>query len=92
MTEEEIQDKFKELKDWRRNNSTIQKEFQFNDFREAFAFMTSVALFAEKIDHHPDWSNSWNKVTVSLTTHDKKSLTSKDFQLAKLLDSIIRTH
>lgn len=64
----------------------IRKSFKFRSFVEAFGFMTECALAAEKLDHHPDWSNSYSRVDVKLTTHAKKQLTDRDFFLAVLMD------
>lgn len=64
----------------------IRKCFKFRSFVEAFGFMTECALAAEKLDHHPDWSNSYSRVEVKLTTHAKKQLTDRDFKLAALMD------
>ena len=61
----------------------------FGDFRQAFAFMTEVALLAEKADHHPEWSNVYNKVSIKLTTHDAGGLTAKDVALAKQIDVVL---
>ncbi len=66
----------------------IGKTFRFKDFGEAFAFMTRVALEAEKADHHPDWSNAWNKVDISLTTHSAGGVTANDVALARRIDEI----
>ena len=66
----------------------IRRSFRFKDFSEAFAFMTRVALAAEKVDHHPDWSNVWNKVDILLTTHDAGGLTGRDVDLARTIDSL----
>ena len=66
---------------------SIAREFGFVDFQKAFQFMTLCAQYAEKIDHHPDWSNSWNKVSVKLTTHSAGALTALDVQLAKVMDA-----
>jgi 4a-hydroxytetrahydrobiopterin dehydratase len=66
----------------------IGKSFRFKDFGEAFAFMTRVALEAEKADHHPDWSNAWNKVDISLTTHSAGGVTANDVALARRIDEI----
>ncbi len=68
----------------------LEKEFRFSGFVEAFAFMTGVALEAEKLNHHPDWSNVYNRVTVHLTTHDAGGLTELDFALAKAADRLSR--
>jgi 4a-hydroxytetrahydrobiopterin dehydratase len=64
----------------------IAREFVFIDFKQAFEFMTLCSQYAEEIDHHPDWSNSWNKVEVELTTHSAGALTTLDIQLAKTMD------
>ena len=69
------------------SGKTIARVFAFTNFKQAFEFMTLVAQYAEEIDHHPDWSNSWNKVTVKLTTHSVGTLTKLDVQLAKAMDT-----
>jgi len=66
----------------------IRRSFRFRDFSEAFGFMTRVALQAEKVDHHPDWSNSWNRVDVSLQTHSASGVTALDIALAAVMDGI----
>lgn len=66
----------------------IVRAFRFSDFNAAFGFMTRVALLAEKADHHPDWSNSWNKVEVALTTHDAGGVTARDIALARSIDGL----
>ena len=78
------------LPGWTRDTErdAIHKRFIFRDFGEAFAFMTRVALEAEKADHHPDWSNVWNKVDILLTTHDAGGLTARDVALAKKIEAI----
>jgi 4a-hydroxytetrahydrobiopterin dehydratase len=67
----------------------IRREFQFRDFNEAWGFMTRVALLAERQDHHPDWSNVWNRVTIELTTHDAGGLSSRDVKLASAIDALV---
>lgn len=75
---------------WQEKNNTLYKEFKFNDFSEAFAFMTRVALAAEKMDHHPKWTNEYNKVEMWLSTHDAGDVvTEKDKNLAKIVDGLI---
>ena len=68
------------------NRDAITREFVFADFNRAFAFMTQVALAAEKADHHPEWSNVYNKVRVTLSTHDAGAVTQKDLDLARFAD------
>ena len=78
-----------QLPDWTYDpsRSAIARSFRFRDFNEAFAFMTRVALAAEQADHHPEWSNDWNKVDILLTTHSAGGLTAKDVALAKRIDA-----
>ena len=78
------------LKDWSLRNNTINRDFKFKTFVEAFSFMTAVALEAEKLNHHPDWNNSYNKVSISLTNHETKSITQLDFDLAVTIDKIFK--
>lgn len=77
------------LPQWRvdaKRGGTITREFSFSDFVQAFAFMTQVALVAEKRNHHPEWSNIYNRVTITLTTHDAGGLSMNDIELARLID------
>jgi 4a-hydroxytetrahydrobiopterin dehydratase len=67
----------------------ISHDFKFKDFSEAFGFMTRVALLAEAADHHPEWSNVYNKVTITLSTHDAGGLTEKDVALAEAIDQLL---
>ena len=71
------------------DRDAIHKSFKFKDFSEAFGFMTRVAFVAEKMDHHPEWANIYNKVEVTLTTHDAGGVTQKDLTLAKAMDALI---
>lgn len=74
---------------WQEENNKLYKKFCFNNFSEAFAFMTRVAIEAEKINHHPYWCNVWNTVEIWLNTHDEGNIvTKKDFELAKKIDAI----
>jgi 4a-hydroxytetrahydrobiopterin dehydratase len=76
---------------WTEENNKLYKKFQFKDFNEAFAFMTSVALLAEKADHHPTWTNTWNTVEIWLSTHDAGNVvTQKDRDLADQIDAAIK--
>ncbi len=71
-----------------RGRDAIQKSYRFKNFNEAFAFMTRVALVAEKMDHHPEWFNVYNRVDITLSTHDAGGLSERDIALAKFIDSI----
>lgn len=74
---------------WEEKNNKLQKNFEFKDFTRAFSFMTRVAFAAEKMNHHPEWSNVWNKVSISLSTHDAGDVvTEKDRKLADAIDKI----
>ncbi|HXA02540.1 MAG TPA: 4a-hydroxytetrahydrobiopterin dehydratase [Cytophagaceae bacterium] len=74
---------------WKEENNILTKSFKFKDFKEAFGFMTKVALIAEKMDHHPNWSNVYNKVEIQLTTHDAgNKVTDKDRKLAEAIDKL----
>jgi 4a-hydroxytetrahydrobiopterin dehydratase len=77
---------------WRKKGSTITRTYQFKDFAAAMRFVTAVAKLAEKAWHHPDIAISWNKVTLSLTTHDEGGLTEKDFDLAEKVDRLSKAY
>lgn len=75
---------------WTETNNSLQRTFTFKDFSEAFAFMTRVALLAEKHDHHPEWSNVWNRVEITLRTHSAGNVvTDKDRKLAEEIDKLV---
>ena len=73
---------------WDEARDAITKRFRFADFSAAFGFMTRVAIAAERADHHPEWSNVWNRVDILLTTHDAKGLTAKDVALAREIEAL----
>jgi len=75
---------------WPETGKKISKTFEFKDFKEAFGFMTQVALKAEQMNHHPEWFNVYNKVKIELTTHDAGGVTEKDHELSKFIDSIVK--
>jgi 4a-hydroxytetrahydrobiopterin dehydratase len=79
-----------QLPDWQLKHTpdAIHKSFKFKNFNAAFGFMTRVALLAEKLDHHPEWSNVWNKVEITLTSHDAGGLTQRDVTMAGAIDSL----
>jgi 4a-hydroxytetrahydrobiopterin dehydratase len=75
---------------WIEDNNSLYRKFEFRDFSEAFAFMTRVALEAEKMNHHPTWTKVWNKVEIRLNTHDAGDIvTDKDHKLAKKIDALL---
>lgn len=75
---------------WEETNNTLHKRFEFKNFSEAFAFMTRVALLAEKHNHHPYWTNVWNTVDIYLNTHDAgDTVTDKDYRLAEAIDNLL---
>ena len=74
---------------WTIENEHLRREFVFEDFAQAFGFMTKVALLAEELDHHPNWENVFNKVSISLTTHDLGGLSSLDFELAHKINAVL---
>jgi 4a-hydroxytetrahydrobiopterin dehydratase len=86
-------DKNKNLKNtamWKEQNNQLNRDFEFKNFIDAFAFMSKVALVAEKMNHHPNWSNVYNKVSISLCTHDAgNTITEKDRQLAAAIDKLM---
>jgi 4a-hydroxytetrahydrobiopterin dehydratase len=88
LSEMEISTELGKLTGWRVVNGNLHRVFEFKDFSAAFGFMTRAALVAEKMDHHPDWSNVWNKVTVDLSTHSAGGLTKNDFELAGKMEQI----
>ncbi len=88
LSDAEIQDALTRLPGWSLANGRLHREFRFADFVHAFGFMATAAIAIEKRDHHPEWLNVYNRVTVDLTTHDAGGVTSKDVSLAELLDSI----
>jgi 4a-hydroxytetrahydrobiopterin dehydratase len=76
---------------WQEQNNKLYRKFEFKNFSEAFAFMTRVALEAEKMDHHPEWTNVYNRVEMWLSTHDAGDVvTDKDRQLAKKIDALVK--
>ena len=74
---------------WQEKNNSLYRKFEFKDFSEAFGFMTRVALLAQSANHHPEWSNVYNRVTIKLTTHDACGLSDKDVALAEAIDQLI---
>jgi 4a-hydroxytetrahydrobiopterin dehydratase len=91
LSEEERADALDALDEWDYDEArdAITRSFTFADFVEAFGFMSRVALLAEKADHHPEWSNVWNRVDILLTTHDAGGLSERDVEMANAIDALI---
>jgi 4a-hydroxytetrahydrobiopterin dehydratase len=91
LSEAERADALDGLSDWDYNEArdAITRSIVFTDFAEAFGFMTQVALIAEKMEHHPEWTNVWNRVEITLTTHDAGGLSERDIELADAIDAIL---
>ena len=92
LTDAEVSALLSEFPDWtlREDGKAIVRTFRFADFNEAFGFMTRVAIYADKADHHPEWFNVYNRVEVRLTTHDAGGLTERDIALATVADAAAR--
>ncbi|MGH9664336.1 MAG: 4a-hydroxytetrahydrobiopterin dehydratase [Bryobacteraceae bacterium] len=88
LSEAEIQKSLTALPGWTAAGGKLHREFKFPDFVFAFGFMATAALAIEKLGHHPEWTNVYNRVAVDLSTHDAGGITTKDFDLALLLDAI----
>ena len=91
LTEAERNDALGALPEWRlrEDGLAIERALKFKDFNEAFGFMTRVALLAEKHDHHPEWSNVYNRVAITLTTHDAGGLSARDVAMARAIDALV---
>ena len=88
LNQKQIDHKFKDLEGWilNKNIQLISKSYKFNDFKEAFLWMTYISEEAERLNHHPEWKNVYNTVEIILTTHDVSGLSNKDFLLANFMD------
>ncbi|HEV2054137.1 MAG TPA: 4a-hydroxytetrahydrobiopterin dehydratase [Methylomirabilota bacterium] len=91
LTDTEVAARFAALPGWALAAGKLHKAFVFGDFVEAWGFMSAVALVAETMGHHPEWSNVWNRVTVDLTTHDAGGISALDFDLATRMDTLAGT-
>lgn len=89
LSQAEIEQELKNLSGWKIVNKKLHKEFQFESFNQAFGFMTRSAMEIEKMNHHPEWFNVYNKITIELTTHDAGGITKNDVNLAKILNSLV---
>jgi 4a-hydroxytetrahydrobiopterin dehydratase len=88
LTDEALQAALRELPAWGLQHEKLHREYRFHDFAHAFGFMTTAAIEIEKRNHHPEWLNVYNRVTVDLTTHDSNGITQKDVDLAHLLEQL----
>lgn len=88
LSSDQISQRLADIEGWELTGDTITRTFQFANFVQAFGFMASAAIMAEKMNHHPEWSNVYNKVTVNLTTHDAGGLTDLDFKLAAKMSDL----
>ena len=89
LSDQEITERLKSLTSWKLVNGKLNRSLAFKDFNKAFEFMSKVAIVCEEINHHPEWSNTYNKVEISLSTHDAQGITQKDFNLAQRIENLI---
>jgi len=89
LSELEIGEELKQLSEWSVKNDKLHKEFKFDNFNQAFGFMTRAAMEIEKMNHHPEWFNVYNRITVELTTHDAGGITKNDVNLARILNALV---
>ncbi len=88
LSENELQTALQLLPGWTIQDAKLHREYRFPDFAHAFGFMATASIFIEKMNHHPDWSNVYNRVTVDLSTHDVNGITQNDVELARRLEAI----
>ena len=89
LSQEEIDEELKNLPGWSVVNDKLRREIQFDSFNQAFGFMTMAAMEIEKMNHHPEWFNVYNKLVIELTTHDAGGITRNDINLARILNSLL---
>ncbi len=89
LTTEEINTALASLKGWTINENSIEKKYVFKDFNQAFGFLSRIALYSEKVNHHADWSGVYNKVNIKLSTHDAGGVTQTDIDFAKVIDTYL---
>ena len=89
LTEDEIRTRMGELPGWEYLEGKLHRELRFKDFAQAFGFMTALALVAEKMNHHPDWSNVYHRVVIDLSTHDVGGVSDRDFELATVVNEFV---
>lgn len=89
LSQEEIDEELKNLPGWSVVDEKLHREIEFDSFNQAFGFMTRAAMEIEKMNHHPEWFNVYNKLTIELTTHDAGGITKNDISLARILNSLV---
>lgn len=89
LSEQEATKKLENLEGWEYKDEAIHTSFEFEDFKEAFSFMARIAFEAEAQQHHPEWSNIFNQLNISLSTHDAGGVTEKDFKMAQVINEIL---
>jgi len=89
LTEFEINARLSALEGWEFENEAIHTSLEFDNFKDTFSVMTRIAFEAEKMNHHPDWSNVYNTLSISLSTHDASGVTEKDFEFAKIINELV---
>lgn len=89
LSESHITEQMKNLDGWEYSDNAIHTTIEFQDFKDCFSVMTRIAFEAENLNHHPDWSNVYNKLSITLSTHEAGGLTEKDFLLAQIIDQLV---
>lgn len=89
LSENQITEQMKNLDGWEYSDNAIHTTIEFQDFKDCFSVMTRIAFEAENLNHHPDWSNVYNKLSITLSTHEAGGLTEKDFSLAQIIDELV---
>ncbi|WP_066218557.1 4a-hydroxytetrahydrobiopterin dehydratase [Formosa haliotis] len=89
LSEEDIEKRLLNLPEWEYYEDAIHAEFEFENFKDCFSAMSRIAFECEALNHHPDWSNAYNVLSISLTTHSENGVTEKDFKLAKAIEDIL---
>ena len=89
LSPEQISEELKNLSGWSIKDEKLHRDFEFESFNQAFGFMTRAAMEIEKMNHHPEWFNVYNRLTIDLMTHDAGGITQNDVELAKILNSLV---
>ncbi len=89
MTSSQIEQELGNLAGWELKSGKLHRELEFKNFVEAWGFMSQVAMLAEKANHHPEWSNVWNRVVIDLTSHDVQGISERDFKLARKINELV---